>query len=470
MDQVEIIETAEYNGDWTRDELSSVSLGDKRLDWRLQDSARKLASRPSVSINQACDDWADTKATYRLFANPKTEAEKILLPHQERTKARMAKYERCLVLQDTSYVDYSHHPSKKGMGPIGTTKQTLSGMVMHSALATTLDGLPLGTLSQQIWSRDEVPNQLRPEERRKLPIEEKESYKWLTALNQSVEHKPADTQLITVGDSEADIFEFFNHARQLETDLLIRAGQNRTVCEPEVGRLWSVLEKEPIAGHLAVHVSKRSNQPARDATVAVRYMSLSLKPPQHLRATMGPMPLYGILVQEVEPPTDVEPLCWLLLTTVPVCTFDDAVERIGWYCHRWQIEILHKILKSGCHIEDAQLDSDTRLKPMIALYTIIAWRLFWLTFLTRTDPDAPALTMLAPHELQALYWFHHKRPLPDSECPTVQLATRWIAQLGGFLNRKGDGEPGVTVIWRGWQRLNDISDAFLTFQTPSTYG
>lgn len=181
---------------------------------------------------------------------------------------------------------------------------------------------------------------------------------------------------------------------------------------------------------------------------------------------MGPVALYGVLVQEVDPPADVDPLCWLLLTTVPVNSFDDAVERIGWYCQRWQIEILHKILKSGCHIEDAQLASDKRLKPMIALYTIIAWRLFWLTFLARTDPDAPASTMLAPHELQALYWFHHKQPLPAALAPTVHQATRWIAQLGGFLNRKGDGEPGVTVIWRGWQRLNDISDAFLTFHPP----
>lgn len=470
MEQIEIMESAEYTGDWIDDELDGVSLGDKRLDWRVRDSGKKLAARPSASINQACDDWADTKATYRLFANQKTTGEKILSPHQKRTQERMAHYTRCLVLQDTTYLDYSHHPSKKGMGPTGTTQQSLRGMVMHSGVATTLAGLPLGTVSQQIWSRDETPRQLEPEERRKLPIEAKESYKWLVALDQSLEHKPAHTQLITVGDSEADIFELFHHARQRQADLLIRAAQNRSVCEPEVGRLWSLLEKQPIAGHLAVHVRKHRAQPARDATTAVRFLSLSLKPPQHLCAAMGPVALYAILVQEVDPTPGVEPLCWLLLTTVPVCSFDDAVERITWYCHRWQIEILHKILKSGCRIEQAQLDSDTRLKPMIALYTIIAWRLFWLTFLARTDPDAPASFLLAPHELQALYWFHHKQPLPPSQTPSVHQATRWIAQLGGFLNRKSDGDPGVTVIWRGWQRLQDIADAFLAFQPPPTYG
>jgi hypothetical protein len=458
------------DGEWTAYEWRAVALGDKRLNWRLLDTASKLAAHPSVSINQACNDWADTKATYRLFANKKTTAAKILAPHQARTKVRMAGYESCLAIQDSSLLDYSHHPSKQGMGPLGTTQQTLQGMVMHSVLATTVAGLPLGLLSQQSWSRDEQAKQMTADARRKLPIAEKESNKWLVALSESVKHKPEQTKLITVCDAEADIFELFAHARKLETDLLIRAAQNRALCEPEVGLLWSVLEKQPLAGHLTVHVTKRPGQPARDATVAVRFMSLSLKAPQHLRSKMGPVALYGILVQEVDPPADVEPLHWLLLTTVPVCTFDDAVERIAWYCRRWQIEILHKILKSGCAIEKAQLASDTRLIPMIALFSIIAWRLFWLTFLARTDPDASAALILAPHELDALYTFLHKQPLPDSLQPTVAQATRWIARLGGFLNRKNDGQPGVTVIWRGWQRLADISSAYLAFRPPLTCG
>lgn len=470
MKQVELIENEAETGEWVKEELNEVALGDKRLDWRLRDSAAKLAARPTMSINQACEDWADTKATYRLFANEKRTHAKILAPHVERTQERMAPYEKCLAIQDTTFLDYTHHPSKQGMGPIGTTQQALSGLVMHSTLVTTLAGLPLGVLSQQIWSRHATPKQLTPEERRKLPIEEKESHKWLIGLRESVKQKPDQTQLITVGDREADIFELFDCACDLMTDLLIRAGQDRSVCEPEVGRLWATLEAQPVAGQLAVHVAKREQHPTRTATVTVRYLSLSLQAPKHLRATKGPLALYAILVQEVAPPTAVEPLCWLLLTTVPVTSFDDAVERIAWYGQRWQIEILHKILKSGCRIEAVQLAADDRLKPLIALYSIIAWRLFWVTFLLRTQPDAPATTILAPHELQALYHFQHRRPLPPTAVPTVQQATRWIAQLGGFLNRNGDGDPGVTVIWRGWQRLADIADAFLAFLPSPTYG
>lgn len=458
------------NENWTAYELREISLGDKRLNWRLLDSAAKLAAKPSVSINQACDDWADTKATYRLFANEKTTMEQILAPHQQRTKERMAGQQYCLAIQDSSYLDYSHHPSKSGMGPIGTTQQALRGLVMHSVLSVTPQGLPLGLLHQSIWSRDETVKQMTSDERRKVPIEEKESYKWLAALSETVKWQPEGTRLVTVGDSEADIFELFDHARTLKTDLLIRAGQNRSLCEPEVGLLWAVVEKQPVAGHLKVQVSKRDEHPAREATVAVRYTSLVLRPPQHLRTQMKPRSLYAVFVQEIDPPAEVEPLCWLLLTTVPIASFDDAVERIHWYCQRWQIEILHKILKSGCRIEQAQLASEKRLIPLVALFSIIAWRLFWCTFLARTDPDAPASAILAQHELQALYTFIHKQPIPDSLTPTVHQATRWIAQLGGFLARKRDGDPGVTVVWRGWQRLTDISQAYLAFHPQKTCG
>lgn len=457
MEQVELIVNEVDSGAWVRAELAEVALGDTRLDWRLRDSASKLAMRPTTSINQACDDWADTKATYRLFDNAKTTHAKILAPHQKHTQARMQAYERCLALQDTTFLDYTHHPAKTGVGPIGTANQTLNGLVMHSTLITTLEGLPLGVLSQQLWARAEPAQQLSPDERRKLPIEDKESYKWLVGLQESSQLCPAQSQLITVGDREADIFELCNCARELGRDLLIRAGQDRSVCEPEVGRLWATLAAQPLAGQLAVQVPKRRQQAARDTSVSVRYTSLTLQAPKHLRARMKPISLYGILVQEVNPPPAVEPLCWLLLTTVAVTCFDDAVERIGWYCQRWQIEIFHKILKSGCRIEAAQLASAERLKPLIALYSIIAWRLFWVTFLARTQPDAPASTMLAAHEIAALYHFHHGRALPADAVPTVQQATLWIAKLGGFLNRKGDGNPGVTVMWRGWQRLADIS-------------
>lgn len=453
----------ENDSDWCVSELSTVSLGDKRLDWRLQDTAKKLAKHPNVSINQACDDWADSKASYRLFANKKTTAEKILKPHQEGTKVRMTGQTQVLAVQDTSYIDYSHHPSKKGMGPIGTEQQKLRGLVMHSSLAITTSGLPLGILSQQIWARPEEAKSMTASEQRKVPIAEKESYKWLKALDESNLSIPAGTQCIHVGDSESDIFELFDHARTTHSDLLVRAAQNRSVCEPEVGLLWECLERKPLAGHLKVHVPERDGQPKRQAIVTVRFAKLTLRAPQRLRSHMEDCSLFAVLAQEENPPAGVDALCWLLLTTVPVLSFEQAHLRIQWYCHRWKIEVFHKVLKSGCKVEQAQLATAQRILPMLALFSIIAWRLFWMTFLTRHQPDAPCTSFLSDTEWKALYAFTHKTDSLPSAIPTVQQASLWIAKLGGFLARKNDGLPGVTVFWRGWQRLADISAAWLIF-------
>ncbi len=448
---------------WLVDELHDVALGDKRLERRLLTTGAQLAARPSGSINQACAAWADTKAAYRLFANAKTTAEKIRAPHYRRTRERARGHQRLFALQDTTYLNYTHHPATKGLGPIGTAQQKLSGLVMHTALLMSEQGLPLGLTSQAIWARPPKRPRRSAEARRKLPLEAKESAKWLQALQQTRAVVPPEAQLITIGDSESDLFALFEQARTLEVDLLVRAAQNRSVCAPEVGRLWAVMGRRAVCGQLQVVASARKGKPKRQALVTVRFAPVSLKAPQHLRKTMGAMPLYAVLVQEEAPPPDSTPLCWLLLTTVPVHSFAEAVERIRWYGLRWQIEVYHKVLKSGCGVEKAQLAHVERLLPYLALLSIIAWRLFWMTLLARHAPEAPCTLVLAAHEWRALYAFHHKTQQVPVRPPTVGQVVLWIARLGGFLARKNDGPPGVTVLWRGWQRLSDIAAAWLAF-------
>lgn len=453
--------------EWLVQELQDVSLGDKRLDRRLLDTGSKLAAKPELSINQACDDWADTKASYQLFANKKTEAAKILAPHYRRTGERAASQSRLFAIQDTSLLDYTHHPEKKGLGPIGTQQQNVRGLVMHSTLLMTEAGTPLGLIDQEIWARPEEPKQRTSDERRRIPIEEKESYKWLKGLERTLERVPAGPQLITIGDREADIFELFNLARNPRADLLIRAAQNRCVCEPEIGHLWDLVEAQSEAGKLSVSVPPRKGEPKREAIVTVRFARVTLKAPQHLRQQMEDISLHAVLVREENPPGNVkEPLCWLLLTTVPVYSLEDALERVRWYRLRWQIEVYHKVLKSGCQVERTQLTTLDRLLPYLALFGIIAWRLFWMTLVARNEPDAPCTAVLTEHEWQALYAFHHKTDQLPQTPPTVAQVVLWIAKLGGFLARKNDGHPGVTVIWRGWRRLTDISAAWLLFHPP----
>jgi hypothetical protein len=449
-----------------------VQLGDRRLNHRLVEIAEKLSVQPTAPINQACDDWADTKAAYRLFDNEKVTPEKILSPHQRRTGERMAGYPVVLAVQDTTILNYSHHPQTTGLGPIGTEAQSLQGLVMHTTLALTPEGMPLGVLTQDIWARPEGKEKLSKEERRKRPIEEKESYKWLVAMQQTVELVPEGVQVVTVCDREGDVYELFALAEGLETHLLVRAAQNRALMDTEEGKLWDRVAAQPIAGYLKIQVPARDNEPAREATVAVRFCSVTLKPPPRPqmpdRDPLPPITLDAILVQEIDPPAGVTPLEWRLLTNVPVCTFEDAVERVRWYRTRWHIEVYHKVLKSGCKVEDCRLETADRLSRFLTLCSIIAWRLYWLTHINRHHPQEPCTTILAEHEWQALYATINRTTLIPHQPPTVHQAVRWIAQLGGFLGRKGDGEPGITVIWRGWQRLNDISATWLLLHPAPT--
>ena len=458
---------------WCREELGTVDLGDQRLNQRLLETAIQLSAQPQAPINQACADWAATKASYRLFQNAKVSGGKILKPHQEQTQERMRHYALVLALQDSSYLDYTAHPKTQGLGPIGTPQQHLTGLVLHDTLVTTPQGLPLGVLTHTVWARDPEAAVLSAYERRKRPIEEKESYKWLTALRATVTLTPPGVQVVTVCDREADVYELFVEAQQLQTGLLVRATQDRSVLEAEMGHLWAQVEATAVQGQLQVHVPPQDGAAARDALVTVQSTTVTLRPPWRPQDEAHPplpkITLDVVLVREKAPPDDVTPLEWLLLTNVPVPNFTQAVERVKWYRCRWHIEVYFKVLKSGCNIEACRLGTAERLKRFIALTSVIAWRLYWMTHISRHMPDAPCTVVLVDYEWHALYAkIYHTTTLP-AQPPTVRQALHWLARLGGFLDRKGDGEPGITAIWRGWQRLQDIADTWFVLR-KNTYG
>jgi hypothetical protein len=466
---VEELDVVEMSS-WCADELAGVDLGDRRLNARLVDVTTKLAMQPQAPINQACKDWTDTKASYRLFQNEKMRLEDILAPHQRRTMERMRGYPLVLAVEDTCYLDYNSHVKTVGLGPIGTQKQDLWGLVLHSTLAVTPAGLPLGVLTAEVWAREAETEPMSDWERRKRPIEEKESYKWLKALQETVVLSPEGVQVVSVCDREGDVYELFVEAERLKADLLVRASQDRALAKAELGKLWAQTEAASVAGHLKVEVPARDGKPGREAIVSVRFCRVTLKPPW--RSDREPLPeiiLDAVLVREDHPPDDVTPLEWLLLTNVPVQCFEDAVERVKWYRCRWHIEVYFKVLKSGCKVEACRLGTAERLKRFIILNSIIAWRLYWITHINRHAPHTPCSIILTEHEWHALYATIHRTSQPPPQTPTTHEAVRWVARLGGFLDRKGDGQPGVTAIWRGWQRLQDISATWLLLHGDS-YG
>jgi hypothetical protein len=444
---------------WAAEEFAHVELKDGRLNWRCQELATVLAQQPDTPINQACEDWADTKAAYRFFANKKVTPERILAPHQQRTVSRISQHPLVLAVQDTTFFNYSHHPHTEKLGAIGNKKQKQQGFAMHSTLAVTPTGMPLGLLTQAFFTRPVDEPSHQPNDLHKLPIEAKESYRWLQAFEQTIALSPEGMEVVTVCDREADIYEMFALAQEKEASLLVRASADRALIDNDARTLWPKVERQRTTGFLTVHITPNQKRAARTAQVSLRFTTVKLKPPWRPEQKKLPVvTLQAILVREDNPPAGVdEPIEWLLLTNTPVETFADAVQVVQWYCTRWQIEVYHKVIKSGCKVEDCRLKTADRLQNYIALMNVVAWRLLWLTYINRTEPNLPCTAILTPTEWESLYMRIHKTTQLPESVPTVRQAVRWIAQLGGFLGRKGDGEPGVVVIWRGWQRLQDIA-------------
>jgi len=449
---------------WAVEEFAQIDLKDKRLSRRCQQLADALGEQPTAPINQACEDWADSKAAYRFVDNPKVTPNELLLPHSQHTVERMKGHKVVLAIQDTTFFNFTHHPETQGLGEIGTKGKNQRGFGLHSTLAVTPSGQPLGLLVQAYLERPIGEPAHKPEEMRKLPIEDKESYRWLQAFEKTIALAPEGVQVVTVCDREADIYEMFALAQERQAPLLIRADDNRCLQDSEVKHLWPEVEQQPTQGELSVQITGNDKRKARQTTVTIRYCTINLRPPWRPEQKKLPVvTLQAILVREENPPEnlaelgDHEPIEWLLLTNTPVTTFEEAVQVVAWYCCRWQIEVFHKIIKSGCRVESSLLQTAKRLQNYITLMSVVAWRLHWLTYINRTAPDLPCTQILTTVEWQALYMRIHKTTQFPKTLPTVREAVRWIGKLGGFLGRKSDGEPGITAIWRGWQRLQDLA-------------
>ena len=321
--------------------------------------------------------------------------------------------------------------------------------------------MPLGLLAQQVWARD--PHDVGKRARRKhLPISQKDSQKWLHSLDAvyTADDCCPTTRFVSVGDREADVYDVLAAPRPAGVDLLIRASWDRCVRGPE-RYVWATVAAHPVGAHLQLQVPRRGPQAARDAILALRFCPLTLRPPRHRqREGLPVVTLWAVQVQEVEAPADIEPIEWLLLTTVGVDTVDDATERVQWYSCRWGIEVWHRILKSGCRIEARQLASGERLQRCLTLYSVIAWRIFYATMLARAVPDLPCSVWLELAEWQALYCAIHQCPTPPTEPPSLEQAVRWIAQLGGFVGRRRCGQPGTETLWRGFQHLMDLTKMY----------
>jgi hypothetical protein len=441
---------------WADDEFRDADLGDVRRTARLVQLATVLGAQPNASLPDAADDPATVKAAYRFFDNDYVRADAMLASHIQSTTRRMQAVPVVLAVQDTTYLDWTDHPHTSGLGPLASAKQ--QGLLAHTTLAITPDRVRLGLLQQQVWARAAATFAQQIDHKQRA-IADKESQKWLTSLDAVIAARadcPA-TQFVSIGDREADVYDLFLVARPVGVDLLVRAAQDRKVDHAEK-YLWAAMATAPVAATVTVHMGARAGLAARNATLTVRWRQITLRPPNSRDKEKLPnRTVWAVWAIERDPPPGVAAVEWLLLTTVPITTTEDALERLAWYAARWGIEVWHKVLKSGCRIEDRQLATAERLKRCLTLYSVIAWRILYATMLARAVPNAPCTVLLDDAEWQGLYCRIHRVAIPPAKPPTLRQAVRWIAQLGGFQGRKRDGEPGVTVLWQGFQHLVDVA-------------
>ena len=466
-------------GAWIAQELARCNFADSRLASRFSLLIERLSDGLGRSIPLACRDWAATKAAYRFLDNDRVSEAEILAGHFEATRDRFATtHGPILVLHDTTEFSFTRNDTKA----IGQTHRvgsghkdkagrqrmhTVCGILMHSSLAVTTQDLPLGLAAIKLWTRKKFKgtNALKGKgveggkhsvNFTRIPIEQKESIRWLENVRQSTKNLGDATRCVHIGDRESDIYELFCECQSLGTHFVFRTCVDRRAEGGEV-TVNDVMQKRRVQAVHRVEVMDDKGRPST-AVLEIKYHSLVVCPPIGKEKRYGNLTLTVIHAVERGTPKDRAPISWKLITDLSVKSKADAIEKLEWYTLRWKIETFHKVLKSGCRAEDSKLRNAERLANLIAIMCILAWRVLWMCQLNRVSPELPASLVFTETEMKLL---EHLEPMKDdSESRSVGDFLIRLAKLGGYLGRSRDAPPGNMVLWRGIARLTDIHLGF----------
>lgn len=461
---------------WVMDEMKTANLNDSRLDKRLRVVLAQLAEHPTASIPAACGGHAEMTAAYRLFDNEKATFDKILEAHADATRQRIAAQSDVVFVQDTTEIDLTRPEQVViGAGPLDSGARV--GAMLHLLHAFTPDGTPLGTLHALAWTRNEGSPcaALSRAERAATPFDEKESCRWVRALDeaQQVARELPSTRCICVADSEADIYEWFvaGTGGATSVDWVVRAAQDRALCGDEKGanlHLREHLRAGDVLFTQAIHVrgreakvtcetrGRRQPRESREAEVEVRAARATLRPPWRPQGKLPEVTINAVLVHEPSPPPNDVAVEWLLLTTLPIDQIEHVRRVIQVYYVRWMVEVFFRVLKAGCRVEERRFEHMDRLLTCLAVYLIVAWRTLYVCRLGRSCPDIRCDAVFEPAEWKAV-WKIVRREDPPPDPPPLAKMVRMVAQLGGYINRKRTDPPGPQTLWIGLQRMHDFA-------------
>ena len=459
------------------DEFAGVDLKDKRSNRRLGKVVEALAKAPAASICAATGGWAETMGALRLLNREDTTLAALLAPHQQCVVERCAGHACVAVSQDTTEFDYTHMTGLEGLGPLNSEKRR--GFHMHSLYAVSEDGLPLGLWDVGMIVRDDDTFR-NAANRKKRPIEEKESWRWVDGYLKTLElaRRLPSCEVFSISDREGDIFEVYQAWQRAaggpRAEWIIRAKQDRVLLgieDDDPAKLFAALAAAPVLGGIEFGMGSRKGtkkvkgqsvstfRSARTVRQVVRAMKITPRPPERKGGKLEEVSFWAILAEETDPPEGEEPIRWLLLTSKEVTTLEEARRIINLYLRRWDIEVFHRVLKTGCRVESIQLESLQAVMNAIMLYAVIAWRILYLTHLGRQHPDLPCSYVFEEAEWKGACAVV-KRDTKNAPEPSIAEFMGIVGKLGGHLGRKSDGPPGAKSIWQGLTRVRDFALAW----------
>jgi hypothetical protein len=441
---------------WVKEELGESVFKDKRINERFLSICENMANSIGATIPDICEDWAQTKATYRFLSNDRVSeacSGTILILHDttEFTYKRKGEHDLGLI----------HRTKLKGRA--GLVEYTLREILMHASLAITPEGLPLGLSSVKFWTRKKfkgtnaLKKKINPT---RVPIEEKESIRWIQNLRDTNSLFDNPAQFIHIGDRENDIYEFFSEAENLGTNFLVRACVNRLADDTTIS---DILGREEPSFTREISFIDQNNKEI-SIRVAVKFKRMEIHPPIGKEDRYPSLDLIFINAHEIGDPVDREPINWNLVANISAKSNQEIWDMINWYKRRWSIEIYFKILKTICRAEESKLRASDRLARLIAILSIMSWRIHWMTMLSREADKMPVKIAFDPLEISILDKIVPRKNA-EIKTSTVQHYLHKVARLGGYLARASDPPPGPLVIWRGLMKLSDFRLALSGFES-----
>lgn len=432
-------------------EFRTADLGDKRLTDRLQHIAERLGRAPDKSIPAACTDWAATKATYRFCDNEHVDSTAILAGHSDAHAARVTDLDELLIVADTTHLTFPSHPAKEGLGDIGNSTIDVEGVKLHTTIGIDpASQLMTGLLDQQVLIEDQatgetaVTNGRQPQE-----TLDSEQIKWLRGDRQALEGLPPTVRPIFIHDRGADAFSFYRTmAEELpEAGYVIRANQNWSVRTPagDEQRLFDWSGGLAELGRTTIELQQGGGRSSREAKLSIKAGACELLAPKNDPSDSSPVEVNVVRVDERGSLDDRDPIQWVLLTTEPV---EAAMTVIEYYRARWKIEDWHQVLKSGCRIEDRQLETWGRMEVLLTIYSVVAWKVLELRELARGTHEKPPNAFLSEAERAVL-----EAKFPDLDGQDGATYAIAVAKIGGYLDRRSDPPPGWETMWKGLQQV-----------------